>query len=227
MTSDRPRSQPPPGGTALVVLAAGQGARMRSALPKPLHPVAGLPMVSHVLRAGAAVRPEVAVLVVARGFPDLAARIDAPIPLVTVVQDPPRGTGDAVRCALDVAGDVARIVVLYADHPLLTAETVTRLVDGAQESGAKATVLTVLLPDAGGYGRIDRDDQGRPVRIVERKDDAPERRRGPTEINSGMMVLDATWARAAVQSLTPSPATGEYYLTDLVALAMADGPGAG
>lgn len=225
MTADRPKPHPPEGGTALVVLAAGRGARMRSALPKPLHPVAGLPMVAHVLRAGAAADPVVAVLVVGKDFPDLAARLDAPMPIASVVQDPPRGTGDAVRCALDAVGDADRIVVLYADHPLLTGETVVRMVEGGRTSGARATVLTVLLPDAAGYGRVDRDDRGRPVRIVERNDDAPERRAGPTEINSGMMVLDAAWARSALARLEPSPVTGEYYLTDLVALAVVDGPG--
>ncbi len=229
MTLEPADSHLPPtaGDVALVVLAAGQGTRMRSALPKPLHPVAGLPMVAHVLRAGTAAAPAATVLVVGRDGRDLAARLDLPPTAATVVQDPPRGTGDAVRRALDAVGAAAWIVVLYADHPLLTAETVARLVDGARHAGAKATVLTALLPDAAGYGRIDRDGQGRPARIVERADDAAERRVGPTEINSGMMVLDAAWARAALPRLRPSAATGEYYLTDLVALAVAEGPAPG
>lgn len=200
---------------------------MRSALPKPLHPVAGLPMVAHVLRAGAAVRPETTVLVVGRDAPDLADRLSLPFPVTSVLQDPPRGTGDAVRRALDVVGDAERIVVLYADHPLLTPETVARLVEGARALGALATVLTVLLDDAAAYGRIERDARGRAVRIVERTDDTPERRQGPTEINSGMMVLDAAWARAALPRLAPSPASGEYYLTDLVSLAVEAGEGPG
>ena len=212
---------------ALVVLAAGQGTRMRSALPKPLHPIAGLPMVSRVLRAGAGADPAQTVLVVGRETRDLAVRLgDAPS-LVSVLQEPPRGTGDAVRCALDAVIDVAWIVVLYADHPLLLPETIHRLLNGARAARARVTVLTTFLPDAAAYGRVDRDAAGRPVRIVERNDDDPARRVGPTEINSGMMVLDAAWAREALARVLPSAATGEYYLTDLVALAVTDGPADG
>jgi bifunctional UDP-N-acetylglucosamine pyrophosphorylase/glucosamine-1-phosphate N-acetyltransferase len=212
-------------GVALVLLAAGQGTRMRSALPKPLHPVAGLPMVSHVLRAGAGARPDRTVLVVGRETRDLVDRLGADPPPASVLQDPPLGTGDAVRRALDAVGDAAWIVVLYADHPLLTAAAVERLVSGARAARARVTVLTALLPDAAAYGRIDRDPDGHPTRIVERKEDEPARRVGPTEINSGMMVLDAAWARDALARLRPSTASGEYYLTDLVALAVADGVG--
>ncbi len=114
-------------------------------------------------------------------------------------------------------------MALYADHPLLDANTVRRLVDGALEARARVTVLTCLLQDPGSYGRIGRDPAGRPVRIVERADDVPEARVGPTEINSGMMVLDAAWVREALQRLQPSSATGEYYLTDLVEMAVAEG----
>lgn len=206
---------------ALVVLAAGHGTRMRSALPKPLHPVAGVPMVSRVLAAGSEVRPASVVLVVGTGTVDLAQR--AGVAVDVVMQDPPRGTGDAVRCALAAIGDAGWILVLYADHPLLDASTVTHLVNGALQTLARVTVLTCLLPDPGSYGRIGRDPAGRPIRIVERADDTPEARVGPTEINSGMMVLEATWARDALQRLQPSSATGEYYLTDLVEMAVAEG----
>ncbi len=194
---------------------------MRSALPKPLHPVAGVPMVSRVLAAGRAAQPARVALVVGSGTADLAER--AGLDVDSVIQDPPRGTGDAVRCALAASGDAAWILVLYADHPLLDAATVSRLVDGALEARARVTVLTCLLPEPGSYGRIGRDSDGRPVRIVERADDTPEARVGPTEINSGMMVLEASWARDALQTLQPSPATGEYYLTDLVEIAVAEG----
>jgi bifunctional UDP-N-acetylglucosamine pyrophosphorylase/glucosamine-1-phosphate N-acetyltransferase len=219
-----PISREPPGqDTVLVVLAAGQGTRMRSALPKPLHPVAGLPMVSHVLRAGAGACPSETVLVVGGETRDLADRLGFAGAVRTVVQEPARGTGDAVRCALAAVATTELVVVLYADHPLLLPETVAALVAGARREGARVTLLTTVLPDGAGYGRIERDEAGRPRRIVERADDAPEQRVGPTEINSGMMALDAGWARRALADLQPSAATGEFYLTELVQLAVAEG----
>ncbi len=199
---------------------------MHSVLPKPLHLVAGLPTVAHVLRAGASIRPASTVLVVGQETRDLAARLSLPPTVQIVVQDPPLGTGDAVRHAMDALQDVAWVVVLYADHPLLTGEVVQRLLAGARTAGSRATVLTALLADPAGYGRIERDANGRPTRIVERNDDLPAHRRGPTEINSGMMVLDALWARQAFPRLRPSPITGEYYLPGLVELAIAGGVGA-
>ncbi len=194
---------------------------MRSLLPKPLHPVAGLPMASHVLRAGAAANPATTVLVVGNAAPDLADRLGVGDTVVSVRQDPPRGTGDAVARALAAVGRARWVLVLYADHPLLDAGTVTALVAGARAAEARVTVLTCALPDAGSYGRMVRDGAGRVTGIVEKADDDPDARRGAAEINSGMMVLDAAWAREALAGLAPSPATGEYYLTDLVGLAVA------
>lgn len=205
---------------ALVVLAAGRGTRMRSALPKPLHPVAGLPMVSHVLVAGAGARPDVTVLVANEETAGVAEALGRSDDIVTVVQDPPQGTGDAVRRALPAVGNARWLIVLYADHPLLTSETVARLLGGARSSRALVTVLTCRLPDAGAYGRVARDESGRPVRLVECKADDPALRLGPTEINSGMMTLDVGWAREALAALRPNPASGEYYLTDLVEAAV-------
>lgn len=208
----------------VVVLAAGLGTRMKSRLPKPLHPVAGIPMVSHVLRAGAAAEPATTLLVVNREAADLDSRLERPYPITPVVQDPPRGTGDAVRVAVAACPAATQVAVLFADHPLLTPETMLALVAEATASRALVTMLTTELDDAGGYGRVRRDTGGRVTGIVERKDDRPEERTGLVEIYSGMMVLDAAWARVALERLTPSPATGEYYLTELVALAIAGGP---
>jgi len=223
-------SEPPePAGgdrLAVVVLAAGRGTRMRSALPKPLHPVAGVPMIDRVLRAAAAAAPVRTVVVVGSEGRAVAEHL-AGGDVATVVQEPPRGTGDAVRAALPLLEDVDRLLVLFADQPLLTAETVVDLVAGARLAGAWVTVLTTVLPEAGGYGRLERDGAGRPRRIVERKDDEPARRAGPTEINGGMMVLRADWARGALARLRPSAASGEYYLTDLVDAAVAEGAGGG
>jgi bifunctional UDP-N-acetylglucosamine pyrophosphorylase/glucosamine-1-phosphate N-acetyltransferase len=138
-----------------------------------------------------------------------------------VLQDPPRGTGDAVRLGLDALSEIDRLVVLYCDHPLLEPETVAALIAGSRSSGAKVTILSATLEDPAGYGRIVRDEAGRPIGIAERSDDDPVFRAGPTEINSGMMVLDAPWARRALTEIRPSGATGELYLTELVAIAVA------
>ncbi len=210
----------PGNDVALIVLAAGSGTRMKSVLPKPLHPVAGLPMVLHVLRAGAAVAPATTTLVVSPPLANIAEQLGLSGAITTVVQDPPLGTGDAVRAALPHAGSARWLVVLYADHPLLTGQMVRDLVAGARTSKALITLLTCELDDSAAYGRIERDRHGRPVRIVERSDDDPARRRGRVEINSGMMAIDAGWARSAIPKLLPSPSKGEYYLTDLVELAV-------
>lgn len=209
---------------ALVVLAAGLGTRMKSRLPKPLHPIAGIPMVSHVLRAGAAAAPATTLLVVNAEAAGLGDQLERPYPMTPIIQDPPRGTGDAVRLAVAACPAATQVAVLFADHPLLTPETMVELVSEAARSRALVTMLTTELDDAGGYGRVQRDAERRVTGIVERKDDRPEDRTGQVEINSGMMVLNAGWARAALDRLRPSPATGEYYLTELVSLAIADGP---
>lgn len=209
----------------MVVLAAGRGTRMRSRLAKPLHLVAGLPMVVHVLRAAAGAQPDATLLVVSPETGDLRTKLNLAVNPQIVVQDPPLGTGHAVQAAMATVDEVSWVIVLYADHPLLTPETVAHLLDGARLSRAHVTVLTTILPAAAGYGRIERDAEHRLRRIVERKDDDLAQRLGPTEINSGMMVLDAAWARSALEHLQPNPITGEYYLPDLVELAIADGAG--
>jgi bifunctional UDP-N-acetylglucosamine pyrophosphorylase/glucosamine-1-phosphate N-acetyltransferase len=206
----------------LVVLAAGAGTRMRSKLPKPLHALAGLPMIAHVLRAGAGARPESTTVVTSPAAPGIAEAISSQSNINVVTQESPKGTGDALLNALHAIDGCSHILVLFADHPLLTKETVTDLVDGARESGALVTILTCLLPDAKGYGRIERDQLDRPIRIVEQKDDLPEARTGETEINSGMMVLNAAWARRTLPSIQPSETTGECYLTDLVSAAVSE-----
>jgi bifunctional UDP-N-acetylglucosamine pyrophosphorylase / glucosamine-1-phosphate N-acetyltransferase len=205
----------------LIVLAAGAGTRMRSLLPKPLHNVAGSPMVSRVLRAGHGARPDALVLVVAPETIDLAQRIECAAEIMSVVQDPPRGTGDAVKCALAALPEVDWLVVLYSDHPLLEPATVGKLLEGVRSSGARVAILTATVQDPGGYGRIVRDRDQRPVGIAERRDDDAAMRIGPTEINAGFMALDAHWARLALDEIRPSGATGEFYLTDLVSIAVA------
>ena len=194
---------------------------MRSELPKPLHPIAGVPMLTHVLRAVAAVEPARTILVVQPDATDLPTRLGLGPEVAAVVQERPRGTGDALRLALPAVGDADLVLVVFADHPLLDAGTVRRLRDSAARSGARVTVLSVPVV-AGGYGRLELDAEGRLRRIVERRDDDPAARAGGFVANSGMMALDARWLRSAIGRLTPSPATGEYYLTELVELAIGD-----
>jgi bifunctional UDP-N-acetylglucosamine pyrophosphorylase/glucosamine-1-phosphate N-acetyltransferase len=177
-------------------------------------------MVERVLRAGAGARPDSIVLVIGKETPDLSHALGNFGCPATVLQDPPRGTGDAVRLGLEALPEINRLVVLYCDHPLLEPITVAALIAGSRSSGAKVTILSATLDDPAGYGRIVRDEVGRPVGIAERSDDDPVFRAGPTEINSGMMVLDAPWARTALTEIRPSGATGELYLTELVAIAV-------
>lgn len=205
--------------TALIVLAAGAGQRMKSALPKPLHRIGGRSMIEHVLAAGAAVKPQVTVLVTNPHTRNAAEMIGRP-DIRVVVQEPPRGTGDAVRIGLSACPECERVVVLYGDHPLLTGDVVSRLYSALDDPGIRAAVLTMVVDDARGYGRIDRID-GRPVAIVEKKNDDPKKRLGSVEVNSGMMALDARWAQSQLELLEPNPVNGEYYLTDLVARAVA------
>jgi bifunctional UDP-N-acetylglucosamine pyrophosphorylase/glucosamine-1-phosphate N-acetyltransferase len=206
----------------LVVLAAGAGTRMRSLIPKPLHTVAGISMVARVLRAGEGARPDARVLVASPESSDLVGRLECPGDIITVVQDPPRGTGDAVRRALTALPDVDQVVVLYCDHPLLEPATVAKLLAGLRASPARVAILTATVQDPAGYGRIVRDADGRPIGITERRDDDLRMRVGPTEINAGLMALDAHWARSALDQIGPSGATGELYLTDLVSIAVAN-----
>jgi bifunctional UDP-N-acetylglucosamine pyrophosphorylase/glucosamine-1-phosphate N-acetyltransferase len=206
----------------LIVLAAGAGSRMKSRVPKPLHLVAGISMVERVLRAGSGADPDQIAVVVS---PDTAPIIDSlssAVPIIPVIQPQPRGTGEAVLLALQHLPSIDRAVILYCDHPLLEPRSVSNLLEGARTSGSRVTVLSATVPDAGGYGRVDRDSHGRVQQIVEAKDDDVAQRKGPTEINSGMMVVSADWAKETLQRVPLSDASQELYLTALVAAAVAE-----
>lgn len=204
---------------AVAVLAAGHGTRMRSQVPKHMHPVGGVPLVERIIRAGLSIQPERLLTVVSPTMAAMPAMLGMEGDFETVVQDPPCGTADAVRTALNRVPEVDYLVSLLGDNPLLNGEMVQTLVEGAIASGTKITILTCLLPKAQAYGRIKRDHLERVTGIVEAKNDDPGERLGETEINSGIMVLDAAWARDALQRLPLDPVTGEYLLTDLVEMA--------
>jgi bifunctional UDP-N-acetylglucosamine pyrophosphorylase / glucosamine-1-phosphate N-acetyltransferase len=206
---------------ALVVLAAGAGTRLSSALPKPLHPVAGLPMISHVLRAAEAVQPVAHVIVASHALAQSAFGREAAETMRVVVQDPPQGTGDAVRVAVSELGDdVDWILVLYADHPLVTGEILRSLVEQATATRPLVSLLTCEVDNAAAYGRIERDAEGLVCAIIEAVDDDPSARVGSVEINSGIMLLDASWARDGLTRIPRNKRKHEYFLTDIVGIAV-------
>ncbi len=205
---------------AVIVLAAGLGTRMKSDLPKLLHPVCGRPMLAYVLGAVADVGPERTVVVTARSHDALAAILSEGVE--RAIQDEQRGTGDAAAAGVAALGGFAGdVVVLNGDHPLTTGSFVAGLVAAHRASGARAT-LTAQTFDPGHYGRIVRDENGRLAGIVEYRDATPEQR-AIAETNVGAYVFAADALRGALPRLRSDNDQGEYYLTDVIALLLADG----
>ena len=207
----------------IVILAAGQGKRMQSALPKVLHPVAGRPMLAHVLHHARRLEPGRIVVVTGHGAEEVQAAFSDQPDLVFALQSPQQGTGHAVQQALPhlLGGESERdaTLVLYADVPLVQSETLRNLL-AAREAGL--ALLTETIEDPTGYGRIVRDDAGNIVRIVEHKD-ASETERAIREVNTGILAAPTGRLRNWLGRLTNDNAQGEYYLTDVVAFAVADG----
>jgi bifunctional UDP-N-acetylglucosamine pyrophosphorylase/glucosamine-1-phosphate N-acetyltransferase len=208
----------------IVILAAGQGKRMRSRLPKVLHPVAGRPMLAHVIATAQAVvagrgGPTRTVVVIGHGAEQVRTAFSDRGDVDFVLQEPQLGTGHAVMQAASRVDDNAPTLVLYGDVPLVRAETLRRLLDGA---GDGVGVLTVRLPDPAGYGRIVRDWHGNVLKIVEHKDASDEERR-IDEINTGILVAPTAKLKKWLARLSNDNAQQEYYLTDVIAQAVADG----
>ncbi|GGZ99238.1 bifunctional UDP-N-acetylglucosamine diphosphorylase/glucosamine-1-phosphate N-acetyltransferase GlmU [Streptomyces echinoruber] len=205
---------------AVVVLAAGEGTRMKSATPKVLHEICGRSLVGHVLAAARELEPEQLVVVVGHAREQVAAHLSEVDPGVrTAVQEEQRGTGHAVRMALEeLGGSVAgTVVVVCGDTPLLTGETLNRLVAAHHDGGNAVTVLTAQVPDATGYGRIVRDASGAVTAIVEHKD-ASEEQRGIREINSGVFAFDGRLLADALGKVRADNSQGEEYLTDVLGI---------
>jgi bifunctional UDP-N-acetylglucosamine pyrophosphorylase/glucosamine-1-phosphate N-acetyltransferase len=202
---------------AAVVMAAGLGTRMRSELPKHLHPILGRRMVDWVLETAREIGVDPLVVVTA---PSTAASYDG---LRVVIQPEPRGTGDAVRCARDaLAGLADDVLVLSGDTPLLTPGVLRDLVETHRREGAAATVLSFEPEEAKHYGRVLRDDEGALRAIVEYRD-ATEAERAVREVNSSIYVFRADTLWPVLDRLTPHNAQGELYLTDSVALLVEEG----
>lgn len=195
----------------VIILAAGQGTRMRSRLPKVVHPLLGKPLVMHVADAALAIGAESVVLVVS---PEHAALRDAvgDAPVRFAVQDPPRGTGDAAARGMAALGNVGgQVLVINGDCPGVRPETLAAMRDA--HADAAGTFLTVSLPDPTGYGRMVRGEDGSLLRIVEEPDCTPEQR-AIEEVNAGLYLFDAEALRTALADLRPDNAQGELYLTD-------------
>lgn len=212
------------GGPTAVVLAAGEGKRLKSRTTKVLHPVAGRPMLAHVLAAlegsGAATRAvvvaasrrdEIAEAMVGHGFADITY----------VVQDPPRGTGDAVRVAVEALRPSGDVLVLPGDTPLVTRSTVQRVLEAKRSSGA-AAVLVAARVASSDSGRIVRAEDGSVSEIVEVKDATAEQL-SIDEINAGIYVFEAPLLEAMLGKIDDANAQGEYYLTDVIGLLFRDG----
>ena len=206
---------------AAVVLAAGEGKRLRSSRAKVLHEAAGRPLIDHVLGTVAGLAPEPMLVVVGHLREQVEHHL-AGRGLSLVVQDPPRGTGDAVACALPSLPEHGEALVVSGDTPLLLPGSLRALVELRRERRAALAVTTAVLPDAGAYGRVVRDSDDNVVAIVEARD-ATEAQRRIKEVNAGSYAFDLQVLRTLLAELRPDNAQGEYYLTDVVALAVARG----
>ncbi|MET9336732.1 MULTISPECIES: bifunctional UDP-N-acetylglucosamine diphosphorylase/glucosamine-1-phosphate N-acetyltransferase GlmU [unclassified Nonomuraea] len=213
-----------PRPAAVIVLAAGEGTRMKSQTPKVLHELCGRPLVDHMLAAARELDPERLIVVIgharervgghlARNSPDARA----------VVQREQRGTGHAVRTVLEEVGTIAgTVLVTYGDTPLLRGRTLADLLEAHASERNAVTVLTAEVPDPTGYGRIIRDGSGAVLEIVEEKD-ATSAQRAIREMNSGVYAFDGLLLADAVKRVSTDNAQGEEYLTDVLSILRADG----
>lgn len=208
----------------VLILAAGKGTRMKSPLPKPLHPVCGLPIIAHILKAAQALNPAAIGLVVGHEAQKMEEAVKAGLaswgvkaPLVFVEQTDLTGSGSAVKAALPLLKRFEDVMVLNGDTPLLQIDTLEKMYASFQNDEAGAMVLGVTLPDPAGYGRVVRAKDGTFERIVEHSD-ADAKTLAIHEINSGMYVFKFSFLEKALQELQPQGPKHEYYLTDTLAL---------
>ena len=210
----------------IVILAAGLGKRMNSDLPKVLHPLAGKPLLGHVIDAANSLKPGKLVVVYGHGGEKVRAAFEAPGGAATdpaiawALQSPQLGTGHAVSQATGFLDDDQPTLILYGDVPLVSRATLQRLAEAA-DGGRSVALLTQVMPDPTGYGRIVREN-GRVARIVEQKDADADALR-IREINTGILIAPTPHLKAWLAALKNDNAQGEYYLTDIIAAAVHDG----
>jgi bifunctional UDP-N-acetylglucosamine pyrophosphorylase / glucosamine-1-phosphate N-acetyltransferase len=199
----------------VVVLAAGKGTRMKSGLPKVMHRVAGRSMIGHVLATAAALEPTRAVVVLAPGMAEVEAELRrSALEPAVAIQEPALGTGHALMAARERIPAGGRVVVLYGDTPLVTAETLRQLLAAVDDVGAAVGVLGMRPPDTTGYGRLAFDARGLEAIVEERHADEALKRDGLC--NAGIMVLDRARLDPLLDALEPKQPKNEYYLTDIV-----------
>lgn len=194
-----------------IILAAGMGTRMKSNMPKVLHKVCGKPLCKWVIDASKAAGADRVCAVIGHGADMVKETLGDTCEYA--LQSEQKGTGHAVKMAADFIKTADKVVILNGDTPLIKAETIKKAVEYNAAKGEMATVITAILPDATGYGRIVRDADGGVLKIVEQKDASDEEKK-IREINSGMYVFDAKSLAFALEKITPNNAQGEYYLTD-------------
>lgn len=204
-----------------VILAAGMGTRMKSKMPKVLHKVCGKPLSKWVIDASKAAGSDKVCAVVGHKAETVKEVLGDVCEFA--LQAEQKGTGHAVMQAIDVIkNSKGEVVILNGDTPLITAETINKAIEYHKNNGNQATVITAILDDATGYGRIVRDNDGSVLKIVEQKD-ASEEEKKINEVNSGMYVFDAQSLVYALDKITPNNAQGEYYLTDTLEILLSAG----
>ena len=209
--------------TSVILLAAGQGSRMNSDLPKVLHPLAGAPLIVHALGSARGIEPERIVVVTGVGAEAVAEAVAEVDPEIVVVQQPEqRGTGDAVRVALPaLEGATGDVVVLYGDTPFIEPDTLQAMLD-ARVEGASVVILGFEAEEPGAYGRLVLDAEGDLAAIVEAREATPDQL-DITLCNCGVVAVDAALLPGLIAEIRDDNAKGEFYLTDIVALARARG----
>jgi bifunctional UDP-N-acetylglucosamine pyrophosphorylase/glucosamine-1-phosphate N-acetyltransferase len=205
----------------IVIMAAGKGTRMKSSRPKVLHTLAGKSLLQHVLDTASALSAQRSIVITGHGAEAVEAAVAAPH-LRFVRQMPQLGTGHAVQQAVPELNDEGVTLILNGDTPLIEAATLQALMKACQGKGESLALLTVTLDDPSGYGRIVRDEQGRIQGIKEHKDASPEQRT-IREVYTGVMAAPTAALKRWLAALTNDNAQGEYYLTDVVAMAVAEG----
>lgn len=206
-----------------IILAAGEGTRMRSKLPKVLHPLCGQPLIDYSLKVSRQVGArKIIVVTPPRDSNPVAQHLKEFAGVKVVAQKKPLGTADAVlSCQRSLNGTKGNVVILYGDNPLLRPETLQEFIKTVRQADATLGFVTTRFPNPAGYGRVVRDRSGEVVKIVEEKECTPQEKE-VREINAGIYCVKADWLLPVLKKLKPHPITKEYYLTDIVEQALAE-----